>query len=252
MESNMIKILKLTIILVLISIAFGCATTQPGNRITNVDLYHDKNKRTGVHEFSLPPLGIKITKDIGESLYEKVRQFEYDTYSVALDGDTEAKLHDTTFKTNGDRKSYPLYVWNNDKKAFCLGNVLVGFLSYEQRNACLIDTDNDGYFDNAAYGNNDYSYPLQNKVHYIMTQTPPTLTQDSFRYIVLYQGKAGSSIKLSFREFKDDYARPAFTQDIQYELNVRGDTEIGFKGMRMLVHSATNTAITYTVIEDFQ
>lgn len=244
---------KKIVVFCLFIIITGCATTQPGNRITNVDLYHDTSKRTGVQEFSLPPLGKKITKDIGDSLYEKVRQFEFDTYSVTLNGDTEAKLHDTTIKTNGDRSSYPLYAWSSNKlKAFCIGNVVIGFASVERRNACLIDTDNDGYFDKAAYGNNDYLYPLQEKVRYTLTQTPPTLTQDSFRYIVLYQGKAGSSIKLSFREFKDDYARPAFTQDVQYDLNSKGDTEIGFKGMRMLVHTATNTSITYTVIDDFK
>lgn len=246
------KISKNIVAFCLFMVITGCATTQPGNRITNIDLYHDKSKRTGKQEFSLPPLGMKITKDIGDSLYEKVSQFEYDTYSVTLNGDTEAKLYDTTLKTSGDRRSYPLYVWNNNKKAFCVGNILYSFASSERRNVCLIDINDDGFFDNAAYGNNDYLYPLQEKVSYKLTQTPPTLTQDSFRYIVLYQGKAGNSIKLSFREFKDDYARPAFTQDIQYELNVKGDTEIGFKGMRMLVHTATNTSITYTVIDDFK
>ena len=80
-------------------------------------------------------------------------------------GDTEARLHDTTIKTNGDGSSYPLYAWSSNKlKAFCLGNVVIGSASVERRNACLIDTSNDGYFDKAAYGNNDHLYPLSNTV----------------------------------------------------------------------------------------
>ncbi|MGZ8545817.1 MAG: hypothetical protein ACXWVU_00350 [Sulfuricurvum sp.] len=80
---------------------------------------------------------------------------------------------------------------------------------------------------------------------------PSTYTENSFKYEALYQGRIDNKIKISFREFKDDMARPAFTQDIDYELNKNGDTIVGFKGLRIKVIKATNMDITYSVIQDY-
>ena len=46
-------------------------------------------------------------------------------------------------------------------------------------------------------------------------------------------------------------ARPAFTQDIEYELDKDGKTLIGFKGLRIEVEKATNLDITYKIIKDY-
>jgi hypothetical protein len=46
-------------------------------------------------------------------------------------------------------------------------------------------------------------------------------------------------------------ARPAFNQDIDYELNNDANTIIGFKGLRIEVLKATNMDITYKVIKDY-
>ena len=55
-----------------------------------------------------------------------------------------------------------------------------------------------------------------------------------------------------FREFKDDMARPAFTQDIEYDLEKDGTSIIGFKGLRIEVLRATNIDITYKVLKDYK
>lgn len=46
--------------------------------------------------------------------------------------------------------------------------------------------------------------------------------------------------------------RPAFTQDIEYELNKNNTTIIGFKGLRIEVIKATNLDITYKIIQDYK
>lgn len=70
-----------------------------------------------------------------------------------------------------------------------------------------------------------------------------------FRQELLYNGKSGETIKVLYREFQDDMARPAFTQDLTYDLS-ESDV-IGFQGVRIRVTKATNTAITYTVLRHF-
>lgn len=61
----------------------------------------------------------------------------------------------------------------------------------------------------------------------------------------IYNGRVNNAIKFTYREFIDDYARAAFTQDLQYDLNE--SNIIGFRGLRIEVISATNTKITYKV-----
>lgn len=62
----------------------------------------------------------------------------------------------------------------------------------------------------------------------------------------IYNGKVGNAIKFSYREFANDLARPAFTQDLQYDLTE--SNIIGFRGLRIEILSATNIKIQYKVL----
>lgn len=106
-------------------------------------------------------------------------------------------------------------------------------------------------YDVIPSGDNGTIDMLTQPLEYKIVPTPPMYDVDSFKYEALYQGKIDNKIKISFREFKDNTARPAFTQDIDYELNKSGDTIIGFKGLRIKVIKATNMDITYSVIHDY-
>lgn len=201
--------------------------------------------------------------EVGESLYEKIRQFESGEYSLLLVDDTEV-VDDTetkfplghkfvinnSLKEQAKRVQHP-FTWSKQRmKAMCADT---GFRdsSDKTHTVCLVDTEDKGYFTKAAYGTRDVLYPLSNNAAYKITAVPPSYDKDSFRYVALYQGKIDNKIKISFREFKDDMVRPAFTQDIEYELNKNGDTVVGFKGLRIKVIKATNTDITYSVIQDY-
>ena len=72
----------------------------------------------------------------------------------------------------------------------------------------------------------------------------------SFKQEFIYNGKVGNSIKFVYREFSNDFARPSFTQDIQYDLSE--STLVGFKGLKIEILSATNTLIKYKVISHFK
>ena len=64
----------------------------------------------------------------------------------------------------------------------------------------------------------------------------------------VYNGRVGDAVKFVYREFKNNYARPAFTQDVQYDLS-QSDL-IGFLNLRLRVLEATKR-ITYVVIQNF-
>jgi hypothetical protein len=73
--------------------------------------------------------------------------------------------------------------------------------------------------------------------------------EDSVKRELLYDGKSGTTIHLSYREFIRDMARPAFTQELSYD--IRDDRTVGFKGARFEVLNANNTGVRYKVLNGF-
>lgn len=97
--------------------------------------------------------------------------------------------------------------------------------------------------------NSDRFYKSENVITYLKTDKPDP-GQNYFKQQFIYNGKSGSAIKFTYREFSNDLARPAFTQDLIYDLN-EGNT-IGFKGMRIEISKATNIDITYKIVKGFE
>lgn len=71
--------------------------------------------------------------------------------------------------------------------------------------------------------------------------------KDSFKRELVYTGISQNTISVLYREYMDDMARPAFSQELKYDLS-QGDI-IGFKGSRFQVIKANNTSIKYKVIK---
>jgi hypothetical protein len=66
-----------------------------------------------------------------------------------------------------------------------------------------------------------------------------------FKQELLYNGRAGNTIKLSYREYRYDIARAAFTQDLIYDLTE--SKIIGFRDMQIEILNATNTDINFII-----
>jgi hypothetical protein len=76
-----------------------------------------------------------------------------------------------------------------------------------------------------------------------------TYSSRTTQQTLLYNGKIGNRITLSYREFSDDIARPAFTNEVVYDL---GESKVlGYKGARLEVLAASNTELVYKVIAGF-
>ena len=76
------------------------------------------------------------------------------------------------------------------------------------------------------------------------------ITSESFRRELVYSGVSQNTITVVYREFKNSFARPAFTQELKYDLSQ--DRVIGYQGARFEVLNAGNTEITYKVISLLQ
>lgn len=77
----------------------------------------------------------------------------------------------------------------------------------------------------------------------------PALQKKNVLQEFIYNGKVNNAVKFTYREYVNDLARPAFTQDLQYDLN--DGLVIGFKGLRIEIISVTNSKIKYKVLSNF-
>jgi hypothetical protein len=75
-------------------------------------------------------------------------------------------------------------------------------------------------------------------------------SEDSFQQTLLYNGKIGTRITLGYREFVNDLARPAFSNEVTYDLSE--STTLGYKGAIIEIVKATNTEITYKILSGFK
>jgi hypothetical protein len=77
----------------------------------------------------------------------------------------------------------------------------------------------------------------------------PVATPNSFQQTLIYSGKLGNKLKIGYREFSGNLARPAFNNNVEYDLNE--SNHIGYKGARIEVLEATNEHIKYKVLKNF-
>jgi hypothetical protein len=75
------------------------------------------------------------------------------------------------------------------------------------------------------------------------------LSHDSFQQTLIYSGKVGNKINVGYREFSGNIARPAFNNNVEYDLSE--SKTIGYKGAVIEVIEATNQHIKYKVIKNF-
>jgi len=73
-------------------------------------------------------------------------------------------------------------------------------------------------------------------------------SEDYVRRELLYSGKAGNIIKVSYREFRGGFAAPAFFQNLEYDL--ADSHTIKFRKFTLEVLDASNQSISYTVVND--
>jgi len=77
----------------------------------------------------------------------------------------------------------------------------------------------------------------------------PILAQDSFQQTLIYNGRVGSKINIGYREFSNNSARPAFNNNVEYDLGE--STRIGYKGAELEVLEATNQHIKFRMVRNF-
>ena|ERR1043166_2483370 len=79
-------------------------------------------------------------------------------------------------------------------------------------------------------------------------QVTEEYSKDFIRKELIYAGKAGNAIEVSYREFRGGYAAPAFFQNLKYDL--LESKIIRFQNFKIEILAADNQGIVYVVVSD--
>ena len=134
-------------------------------------------------------------------------------------------------------------VTTGEKKVFCEPPGI-------QSQPCFKDTNNDGRFDKAYALNAFQALTYESNIPPARYDISSADVQEGFKYELIYQGISGNTIKLSYREFSNNMARPAFHQDLSYNFEGEG-TSIRFRNVSMIIHDANNNEVVFTVNSGF-
>lgn len=73
--------------------------------------------------------------------------------------------------------------------------------------------------------------------------------ENSVQQTLIYSGRIGSRIRFGYREFSNNLARPAFSNDVEYDL--LESKVVAYKGAMIEIIEATNQYIKYIVKKNF-
>lgn len=137
-------------------------------------------------------------------------------------------------------------------KAFCTERLAyVDPITGPWRPVCFVDTAQNGSFDvakvapGAIWFKNNINPGARYEKGELIVPRP-----DAKKTELLYQGYSAKTIKLSYREYMNDFARPAFFQDVTYEVTEFPST-ITFKTVRIQLLGADNNGLRYQVLSGF-
>lgn len=189
---------------------------------------------------SFPEIGKTQTVSTGQVM---VAKYDYLSLGVAtlLAKVDQSRWYGRTAVQAGEKLTPAI---SDGQQIFCFPGFSLGA-------ACFVDSNGSGSFD-AAYTVNIYGY-LTNK-----DRIPPApyriadqSIKDGFKYELLYEGVDNGVVRVAYREYTENVARPAFSQDLTYTLAANGPTQIKFREVSIKVLHADNTSIEYTVENGF-
>jgi len=108
-----------------------------------------------------------------------------------------------------------------------------------------------GKISTAGVGEAIYTYDKKGE-QFIDYMSGKTINQtNSVKQEIIYSGFSKGVLRVTYREYINDYARAAFYQDATYDYAPPSSTMITFKGAQVEVLDADNTQIKYRVIKGF-
>lgn len=199
------------------------------------------NYLPNIQNISKPPIGVISTANLGDNMLTQGKIVQRD--AVYIDNSVDLGGYDLTsgyFAKRGEDEKYEHYI---TKIANDGGTIAQSFL-YDPPNSLLVRKS-----DQSLCIMTIYNIVSSCKKVDFERKNWSSISRDSFQQNLIYNGKVGQKINIGYREFSSDIARPAFSNNVEYDLSE--SSQIGYKGALIEVLDANNQEIKYTVIKNF-
>jgi hypothetical protein len=103
-------------------------------------------------------------------------------------------------------------------------------------------------YDPSGSHKDDFKWDLPDRKLFEKITLPEPAQYKGFKIELIYNGISKNTIRITYREFSGDMARPAFYQDSTYDLDQ--SKEIHFKSIKMKVLEADNSKLRLVVLDD--
>jgi hypothetical protein len=212
----------------------GCATMEVRETTRTMErIGHD------------PQLNIVSKVTAGEALlstfqYTSKTGYQiYDGRAVSIGGGRVAVI-EGDFLYRADVEGKPAYC--TERQVF---NMLLPGMT---KNACFADRNNDGLLDQVmiasdlVWWHEDVSPGIKFGPG---VETAPI--DRSINSQLLYQGYSNKTLRIAYREYAGNLARPSFSQDLSYEIT-SFPTEVTFRKITIQVRSVGNQGLEYQIL----
>lgn len=108
-----------------------------------------------------------------------------------------------------------------------------------------------GIISTVGVGEAIYTYDKKGKVFVDYMNGTATNQTNSVKQEIIYSGLSKGELKITYREYMNDYARASFFQDATYDYSPPSSTMISFKGAQVEILDANNTQVKYKVLTGF-
>jgi len=234
------KFLFLVAFAPIVSIAAPQRIAPPVERVEEIRQY-----------FIKPAIGAVASAEVGDSLYQEGIRTVSKHFRAVLKTAAESKMDNGYVLSVPAGSEGQMMMRRDGTPLLCFmtrPTGMLGFFGDANVVGCLVDSDRKQVFDFSTFEQYDRYFMLSQHVPYDVATTETTVERkDDFYVDVLYQGMSKGEVKISYREFSNGLARPAFTQEISYELEPNGTGIIGFKGLRIKVLKATGHSLDYVL-----
>lgn len=198
------------------------------------------NYQLEIMHFSVPPVGRETTARLGEHMLDQGTAVKKDVLYI----NEEARimlgiLSPGKFDKTGADDRFEYYDESASEK------VLIHDILGTEHPEASLKTDLSGQrvcilypLDVDACGKADFT-----------RRTEDSIDDRGFRRTLIYSGRVGDKLRIAYREFRNNIARGAYSNDVEYDLS-EGNI-IGYAGAQLEIIEATNSQIRYKVITHF-
>lgn len=195
-------------------------------------------------QISYPDLNVVTKTFIGDDMVRQgtvaSRDVIYFPQTTVVSRGVDFTIHAGEYPKVGEDQKYLFFGLNELNSGVTVGkstfaDIPVGIRTSKKDNDLCIVTVSGG---SICKSDASFSYQKKNVTY-----------QNSFQQILIYNGKVGNKINIGYKEFNNDFARPAFSNNVEYDLSE--SKVIRYKGVKLEIIKATNQFIEYKVYSNF-